>query len=112
MHTRANAFQIIGLIRCCRHETPSARSTATVVVNVLSEFIDPDVWKVSLSDLTLVRELGRGAFGIVNQMRLREDLCTTSSATVAVKQLKGRSSQTQLEEFCREMDLLKQAFLG
>lgn len=93
--------RITKLVQQCRERNPSSRPNAVLASNTLMDLNDPERWDIRLEDLEMVRELGSGHFGVVNQMKLKD-----TNTLVAVKQLKSAEG-LQMQEFRGEMSLLK-----
>ena len=67
---------------------------------------EPHEKEFAAEHLSLVRELGEGAFGIVHEAKAQEIEQSGVVSIVAVKQLRGDTDAQIVEDFFREVDFM------
>jgi serine/threonine protein kinase len=95
------------LLTACAAQVPDARPPVSTAVSLLELAVyGADRWEMDPSKLTLLQELGSGAFGVVNKMAARDLIRPGDTTLVAVKLLREDPAVDTDAEFRAEMQLM------
>ena len=91
----------------CTRFLPQERVLFNPLLLQLEEMIfDESRYEVPFGNLTHLKELGEGEFGVVVKMALKK-VSSGASTLVAVKMLKPEATEKAKADFFREMHLMK-----